>query len=207
MASKTDILSPSVTATPEKASSNNSTPMAQRVHTDSSINFDDTPVAKRDMSHPLMVEPGKGTGHMKEQVTFTGPYLHNGTRNEGLELASPIFSHGSQYPALYRHISDDMMEGVEQTSGSGSEVEDNSSGAEEMVRVLVPSIDNISKALENLEKGIQIEWIGTSTFFLEHNIELQGAVSSSQYFHSKLPCKSSGEHHILALLIESFRDI
>jgi hypothetical protein len=82
-----------------------------------------------------------------------------------------------------------MMEGVEQTSGSGSEVEDDSSGAEEMVRVLVPSIDNISKALENLEKGIQIEWIGTSTFFLEHNIELQGAVSSSQYFHSKLPCK------------------
>jgi hypothetical protein len=203
----TDIPSPSVTATPEKASSNNSTPMAQRVHTDSSINFDDTPVAKRDMSPPLMVEPGKGTGHIKNQVTFTGPHLHNGTRNGGLELASPIFSHGSQYTALDRHILEDIMEGVEQTSGSGSEVADDSSGAEDMVRVLVPSVDNISQALENSEKGIQIEWIGTSTFFLEHNIELQGAVSSSQHFRSKLPSKSSGEYHIFALLTESFRDI
>lgn len=174
-----DIPPPSLTETPEQTSNDKYTPQAQRVNTDHSTNFDSTPFAKMDMSPPFVVEPGKGTGHIKKQVLFAEIHTGSEAGKGELEPASPIFAHRAQYPALGRHDSDDMMEGVEQTSNSRSDTGDNSSGEEEMIQALAPSIENTSQDLDDL-MAIQIEWIGTSTFFLEHNIELQKAVSCSK---------------------------
>jgi hypothetical protein len=116
---------------------------------------------------------------MQKPVSLTAASLYNDVRNAKMELASPIFAYRSQYPAIGGQASDDIMEGVEQTSTSGSEVANNNSSAEELVRVLLPTTDNLSQASVDLEQRIKIEWIGTSTLFLRHNLELQAAVSLS----------------------------
>ena len=102
--------------------------------------------------------------------------------NGEMELASPIFSHGAQYPALDGDVSEDMMEGVEQTSNSGSERQI----METVKKKTLGRWHQVWKSHQiflecgaNLGSRVQIEWIGTSTFFLEHNLELQGAVSFS----------------------------
>jgi hypothetical protein len=177
MVSSNNISSPTITTTPKQMPINHSTPLAQKINTNTSFNFDDTPVAKMDMSPPLLVEPGKGSGKIQKQVSFTVASPCSDEGKAEVELASPIFSNGPQYPALDGHVSENRMEGVEPISNSGSELADNSSSEEALIRVLVPSIDNLSQDMGDFQKRIQIEWIGTSTFFFEHNIELQGAVS------------------------------
>jgi hypothetical protein len=179
MVSLHEVPSPTVPATPEQLPHNYSAPLAQKVHTNSSINFDDPPFTKMDMSPPLRVAPRKGNGQMQKPVSLTAASLYNDVRNAKMELASPIFAYRSQYPAIGGQASDDIMEGVEQTSTSGSEVANNNSSAEELVRVLLPTTDNLSQASVDLEQRIKIEWIGTSTLFLRHNLELQAAVSLS----------------------------
>ncbi|KAE9364674.1 hypothetical protein N431DRAFT_354695 [Stipitochalara longipes BDJ] len=67
------------------------------------------------------------------------------------------------------------MDGVEQTSTSGFEVTDNGSDEQKIAQVLDISLDNLSPELEALKKRVQIEWLGTSTFFLAQNIEVQEA--------------------------------
>ena len=182
MASPNNISSPTVSATPEQISHKNSTPLAQKVHTDTSDTFEDTPVMRTDISLPHLVAPGKGYGRIPKQDSITTATLHSETENGDMELSSPIFSHGAQYPALDGDISRDMMEGVEQTSNSGSERAKNYKCEEKTTQVLAPSVKkspDISQCGVDLGSRVQIEWIGTSTFFLEHNLELQGAVSFS----------------------------
>jgi hypothetical protein len=179
MASPNNISSPTVSATPEQISHKNSTPLAQKVHTDTSDTFEDTPVMRTDISLPHLVAPGKGYGRIPKQDSITTATLHSETENGDMELASPIFSHGSQYPAFDGDVSEDMMEGVEQTSNSGSE---NNNCEGKNLQVLAPSVEispDFSQCGVNLGSRVQIEWIGTSTFFLEDNLELQGAVSFS----------------------------
>jgi hypothetical protein len=179
MASPNSIQSPTVSATPEKISHKTYTPFAQKVHTDTSDTFEDTPVAKLDISPPHLVVPGKSYGKILIQGAITAAALHSEADNGEMELASPIFSHGAQYPGLDGDVSEDMMEGVEQTSNSGSE---NNNCEEKKLQVLAPSVKkstDITQCGVNSGSRVQIEWIGTSTFFLEHNLELQGAVSFS----------------------------
>jgi hypothetical protein len=179
MDSPNNIQSPTVSATPEQIFHEASTPFARMAHTDTSDTFEDTPVAKLDISPPHLVVPGNGYGRIPKPDSITTATLHSETDNGEMELASPIFSHGARYPALDGDVSEDMMEGMEQTSNSGSEVADNGNGGE-MTRVLAPSVEitpNLSRGVLDSESRVQIEWIGTSTFFLEHNLELQEKVS------------------------------
>jgi hypothetical protein len=181
MDSPIDIQSPTISETPEQLSNKISTPLAQKVHTNASQIFEDTPVTKTDISPPLLVAPGKGYGKIPKQDSITTVALHSETGGE-LELASPIFSHGAQYPALDGDVLKDMMEGIEKTSSSESERAENNSREEKTAQVLAPSVEtpsDFSQAGVYLESRVQIEWIGTSTFFLEHSLQLQGAVSFS----------------------------
>lgn len=181
MASPNDIQSPTVSATPEQISHESSTPLAQKFHTDTSCTFEDTPVAKLDISPPHLVAPGKGYGKIPKQGTTTVATLQSESDNGEIELASPIFSHGVKDSALDGDVSEDMMEGVEQTSKSGCDEADNGNGGK-MTRALAPSVEStpdLSRDVLGLKSRVQIDWIGTSTFFLEQNLELQGAVSFS----------------------------
>jgi hypothetical protein len=177
MASPNEIPFPSVSTTHDRTPIAQSTPSPQRVHTDASFDFDSTPVTKMDMSPTLVVEPGKGTGHMQQQVPFTSENIDRVAQNSELKLASPIFAHGAQYPALDEPASEDMMQGVEQTLASGSDSPGNGGGGEQSVQILVPNLETASDDLEYLKARIRIEWLGTSTFFLAHNVELQEGVS------------------------------
>jgi hypothetical protein len=179
MASPNNISSPTVSATPEQISHKNSTPLAQKVHTDTSDTFEDTPVMGTDISLPHLVAPGKGYGRIPKPDSSTAAALHNEVDDGEMALASPIFNYGAQYPALDGDVPENMMEGVEQNSNSGSE---NNSCEERNTHLLTPSVKkspDISQCGVNSGSRVQIEWIGTSTFFLEHNLELQGAVSFS----------------------------
>jgi hypothetical protein len=180
MASPNEIPSPSVLTTPDRTPIAQSTPSPQRVHTDASFDFDSTPIAKMDMSPPLVVEPGKGTGHIQQQVPFTGAKIDRLAQTGELKLSSPIFAHPAQYPALDGPASEDIMEGVEQTLTSGSNSSGNSSGEEGQIQVLVTDLEKALDELECLKERIRVEWLGTSTFFLVHNVELQEVVSSSE---------------------------
>ena len=186
MASADEIPSSTITATPKQASNEHTTPFAQKIRTDTTFDFDDTPVVKMDMSPPHLVVPGKGNGQIQKYEAFAVATLFDDTGKGELELASPIFSHRTQHPDLDGNISEDMMEGVQQTATSGSEKPDNgnnTSGDEEIIRVLVPRVNNASQHLVGLDQSIQIGWLGTSTFFLEQNIELQRVVSYEEYFY------------------------
>jgi len=110
-------------------------------------------------------------------VPLTGAKIDRVAQNGELKLASPIFAHGAQYPALDVPASEDMMEGVEQTLASGSDSSVNGGGGEQNVQILVPNLETASDGLECLKARIRIEWLGTSTFFLAHNVELQEVVS------------------------------
>ncbi len=181
MASPNNIQSPTVSATPEQIFHKASTPFAQKVYTDTSDTFEDTPVANLDISPPHLVAPGKGYGKMPKEGAITAATLQTEAENGEMELASPIFSHEAKYHVLDGDVSEDMMEGVEQTSTSGSEEADNGNGGE-MTRVLAPSVESapdISQGVLDMKNRVQIEWIGTSMFFMEQNLELQGAVSFS----------------------------
>jgi hypothetical protein len=182
MASSNNIQSPVLSATPENKSRKVFTPLMQRVHTDASQIFDDTPITKTDISPPLLVAPGKGYGKIPKQGAVTATTDHSEVDGAEMELASPIFSHGAQYPALDGDVSEDIREGIEQTSNTGSEGAEDNNSEEKNTEVLPRSADNSpesSQAEMDLKSRVQIEWIGTSTFFSEHNIELQGTVSLS----------------------------
>jgi hypothetical protein len=189
MASPNDIQSPTVSATPENTSPKVPTPLTQEVHSNTSSIFDDTPVVKMEISPPLLVAPGKGYGKILEQGASIATNHHSEADNVEMELASPIFSHGAQYPALDGGISEDIMEGVEQASNFGTEGAENTKCEEKIAQVLAPNANNppeFSQAGVDLESRVQIEWIGTSTFFLEHNLELQRAVSFREHAGSFL---------------------
>lgn len=180
MASLNDITSLTTPKTPAQAPDNHSTPPAQRFDTNQSFDFESAPVAKMEMSPPNIVTHGKGTGHVEKGAAFTAGTLSNDSTEQSLVLASPIFSHGPQYPAVNGNISEDTMEGVEETSSSGSDTVDHANAEDAMEEALMPNINNASQTEMDLEGVIQIEWIGTSTFFVQHNLELQGAVSLSR---------------------------
>jgi len=124
-----------------------------------------------------VVEPGKGTRHIQQQVPFNGAKFDRVAQNGELKLASPIFAHGVQYPAPDGPASEDIMEGVEQTLNSSSDSSGNGGGGEKNVQIFLPSVETASEDLECLKARIRIEWLGTSTFFLAHNVELQEVVS------------------------------
>lgn len=130
-----------------------------------------------------MVEPGQGTGQIQQQAPLTGAKIDRVAQNGDLKLASPIFAHGGQYPALDGPASEDMMEGAEQTLASGSNPSGNGGvGGEQNVQISVPNLETTSDDLECLKARIRIEWLGTSTFFLAHNVELQEVVSLCSFF-------------------------
>ena len=94
------------------------------------------------------------------------------------------------------------MDGVEQTATSDSEntiIDDSEKG---LIRVLVPNLEDRAEDMDCLKESIRIEWLGTSTFFLAHNIELQEVVSSINFLRIYCPrLLLSG----IALLINIFR--
>ena len=139
------------------------------------------------MSPPLVVGPAKGNGHIQGQVAFTGATSVISTSNGELELASPIFTHGPSLPVIERQVSEDIMDGVEQASTSDSEEKSTDQSENQLVRVLVPSLDREIDDLGCLKESVRIEWLGTSTFFLAQNIELQEMVSSSTFHGSATP--------------------
>ncbi len=182
MASPNYIQSPNLSTTPEQISPETSTPCAQKVQIDTSNIFEDTPVAKMDLSPPLLMAPGKGYGKIPKQEASTAINHQSEADDAEMRLASPIFNHGAQYPALNGDISEDMMDGVEQTSNYGSEEAENDNREEKTTHLLAPSVENSpdsSRRGVDSKSKVQIEWIGTSTFFLKQNLELQGSVSFS----------------------------
>lgn len=183
MASTNEIRSPTVSVTPERRVTI-SNPVARRALTDSSFDgkYDDTPVNKMEMSPPLLVKPGKGTGHMKKEAQLTTATSCDEAGKPELKLASPIFSRGAQYPGFEgldtASESDDVMVGIECTSGSNSHVLDSGSG-ETLIWVLDPQAGKASATGNTIEieGGIRTEWLGTTQFFTERIIQLQAAVS------------------------------
>ena len=124
-----------------------------------------------------MVEPSRGNGYIEGQVSFPNTNGDNVANSGDLELASPIFTHGPPVPTIEREVSVDIMEGVEQTSMSEIEKAHTGNSGKGLVRVLVPSLEERAEELDCFKESVRIEWLGTSTFFLAHNIELQEVVS------------------------------
>jgi hypothetical protein len=73
------------------------------------------------------------------------------------------------------------MEGVEHTSTCRAEPTDSGSDSEQSVQMLCSGVDQAGQLgpVIDIERSLRTDWIGTSPFFTEHNIKLQGAVSYS----------------------------
>jgi hypothetical protein len=195
MASTNEIPSPTVSTTPKRCL-RIATSIKQIALTDSTFSgeYDDTPVNRADMSPPLLVKPGKGTGRMDKQPSFTAVTLNDDAVKAPLILASPIFNHGAQYPGFEEPEasgeSEDMMEGIKHTSTSNSELTDDRDLAEPMMPGLASGIEKLADAQNVVEIGgrIRVEWLGTSQFFIEQYIQLQAAVSGSEVTLKILSC-------------------
>jgi hypothetical protein len=159
-----------------------STPVVQKAFANTCLVEDeDTHVDKTDMSLPLFVKAGKGTKMTIKRVLESAS-LYNATGKSSLQLGSPICSHRPQCPTPDSpKVPEDAMKGVEDTSIYNSELGGSGSGPGRLIQVLGPKIDGANKDgnVIDIESDIRIDWLGTSPFFTEYNIQLQDAVGFS----------------------------
>jgi hypothetical protein len=117
---------------------------------------------KYDVSLPIEVRRGRETGILNKRMASGIGSLYAEADLSEKSLASPIFSHGKEYPEFREHSEEETL------SDSSSDT-------------VIVSTTSIEPAIERMsidvKSKINTDWIGTSEFSLASSIAIQESVS------------------------------
>jgi hypothetical protein len=117
---------------------------------------------KYDVSLPREVQRGRETGILNKRMASGIGSLYAEADLSEKSLASPIFSHGKEYPEFREH----------------SEEETLSDSSSDTVTVFTTSMEPAMERMSiEVKSKVNADWIGTSEFSLASSIAIQESVS------------------------------
>jgi hypothetical protein len=124
-----------------------------------SKNFADN---RYDVSLPREVRRGRGTGIRNKRMASGLGSLYAEVDLPEKPLASPIFSHGKEYPEFKEHSDEEILSDV----------------SSDTVIVTTNSVEPAMERMSiDMKSKVDADWIGTSEFSLASSIVIQESVS------------------------------